>query len=138
MLVSSKDSSTAGSKQLQVGWQTTYSSANRPVIEHSDKKAAVAAAATRARPASAVEAAFAGAAAASATARTSGAPQRAASASARFQGGSSYVRDFCGDPIGRMARPVPREVTTLHATTREMNEGTTRACHHVPGTVLMD
>lgn len=52
----------------------------------------------------------------------------------RFEGSSTYSRDF--GPLGsdpmQHATTVPTQ-QTLASTTRELNEGTTRAAHHPPG-----
>lgn len=52
----------------------------------------------------------------------------------RFDGSSTYSRDF--GPLGadpmQHATTVPAQ-QSLAVTTRELNEGTTRAAHHPPG-----
>lgn len=52
----------------------------------------------------------------------------------RFEAGSSYTRDFGelgADPMSHCA--ASGSEMTLSATTRPLNEGTSRACHQIPG-----
>jgi len=168
---------TASGRPL-VGYQTTYSCANRPVLE-ARMRAALAAdptwgsgvssgrvatgtsgsaitnsssisgtGAAGSTWGSAVDGRQVAAATGPAAAASAATPQqqqhqqqqpsspscRTASAGARFEGASSYSRDFVGDPMARLpAGGGPRDACTLGATTADLNLGTTRGCLHVPG-----
>ncbi|GBF97074.1 hypothetical protein Rsub_09547 [Raphidocelis subcapitata] len=122
---------TAAGRPL-VGYRTTYGSANVPIAESAAARLASASASASAEAAAPRRAATAPDGGAAAAAPP---PRRAASAPRpRFEGASSYARDFVGDPMAHLPPGGgARDAVTLGATTGELGAGTTRACFHVPG-----